>query len=121
MKSDCKTMYCDPYSETRKSFLSPKIIFLSINLILSSDHIKIAKELHLLQRTQFVLNQLYYASCKPLPRNKHMIDVRQQLMLSEQSLCEVCPVGRPECTAPNFELEKKFITELQIFVLHVFF
>jgi len=41
-------------------------------------------------------------------------------MRSEHSLYDVCPVGRPECTTLNFELEKKFNTELQIFVLHDF-
>lgn len=40
-----------------------------------------------------------------------MTDVREQLMRNEQSLCEVCPVGRPDCTVFNFELEKKFNTE----------
>jgi hypothetical protein len=41
-------------------------------------------------------------------------------MRSEQLLREVCPVGTPECTALNFELEKKFNIELQVFVLHDF-
>ena len=41
-------------------------------------------------------------------------------MRNEQLLCDVCLVGRPECTALNFELEKKFNTNLQIFVLHDF-
>jgi hypothetical protein len=50
-----------------------------------------------------------------------MIDIREQSMSNEQPLREVCLVGRPECTALNFELEKKFNIELQVFVLHDFF
>lgn len=41
-------------------------------------------------------------------------------MRNEQSLCEVCLVSRPEGTALNFEFEKKFNIELQLFVLRVF-
>jgi hypothetical protein len=49
-----------------------------------------------------------------------MTVVREQLIRNEQSSCDVCPVGRPEGTALNFELEKKFNAELQIFILHAF-